>query len=246
MPLDAKALADATADIVKSHVAAATAPLLRRIEALEAREPERGEKGERGDRGEQGPSGVGVAGAMIDRGGVLILTLSNGQHCELGPVTGKDGTPGEKGERGEPGEKGEAGERGEQGLQGPQGERGEKGEKGERGDAGPRGEVGEKGERGDRGFGLESFDVKALEDGRSIELCFDGGDIRHTYELQFPIAIWRGVFREGATYQFGDMVTWGGSVWHADKETGAKPDSPDSGWRLAVKKGRDGKDAPKA
>ena len=45
------------------------------------------------------------------------------------------------------------------------------------------------------------------------------------------------------TYVRGDAVTWGGSLWIAQKETSAKPDSPESGFRLAVKKGRDGKDA---
>jgi hypothetical protein len=41
------------------------------------------------------------------------------------------------------------------------------------------------------------------------------------------------------------MVSWGGSVWHCDEAKGLKPDAPDSGWTLAVKRGRDGKDAPK-
>jgi hypothetical protein len=35
--------------------------------------------------------GVNLAGALIDRDGNLILTLSNGQTCPLGRVVGKDG-----------------------------------------------------------------------------------------------------------------------------------------------------------
>lgn len=208
MPLDAHELARATADIVKAH----TAPLLRRIEALEARKPERGEPGEKGDQGVPGPSGVGLAGAMIDRSGVLILTLSNGESLEIGPVIGKDGPPGEKGE------KGDTGERGEQGTQG------------------------EKGERGPAGFSLESFDVIPTDE-RTIELRFDAGDTRHTYELEFPVTVYRNVFKEGDTYARGDVVTWAGSAWHADRETKEKPGAPESGWSLMVKKGRDGKDA---
>ena len=72
---------------------------------------------------------------------------------------------------------------------------------------------------------------------------FTRGDTKHSFELEFPVIIDRGVFKEGQAYVRGDAVTWGGSLWIAQKETGAKPDGPDSGWRLAVKKGRDGKDA---
>lgn len=38
---------------------------------------------------ERGAPGVGVAGALIDRGGHLVLTLSNGETADLGPVVGK-------------------------------------------------------------------------------------------------------------------------------------------------------------
>ena len=38
-----------------------------------------------------GNDGVGVAGAMIDRDGCLLLTLSNGEMKNLGCVVGKDG-----------------------------------------------------------------------------------------------------------------------------------------------------------
>lgn len=241
MPLDAKALASATAEIVQKHVAQAVAPLLKRIEVLEQRPaPERGEKG---DPGEPGPCGTGLAGAMIDRSGVLILTLSNGEAREIGTVVGRDGEQGPPGERGEQGPAGEKGEIGPAGERGPQGERGEKGEAGPVGEKGERGDIGPIGEKGRDGFALEAFDIQHMGDGRTIEMSFDQDDIRHTYELQFPVAIYRGVYKAGETYQFGDLVTWAGSLWHAEKETSAKPDSPDGDWRLAVKKGRDGKDA---
>ena len=41
--------------------------------------------------------GVGLAGAMIDRSGALVVTLTNGQLRELGQVVGKDGAPGRDG-----------------------------------------------------------------------------------------------------------------------------------------------------
>lgn len=38
-----------------------------------------------------GKDGVGLAGALIDRHGELVLTLTNGETKNLGPVVGKDG-----------------------------------------------------------------------------------------------------------------------------------------------------------
>jgi hypothetical protein len=58
-----------------------------------------------------------------------------------------------------------------------------------------------------------------------------------------PALVDRGVWKEGETYEAGSAVSFGGSLWLAQRSTSAKPDSPDSGFRLAVKKGRDGKDA---
>lgn len=47
-----------------------------------------------------GKDGVGVAGALIDREGNLVLTLSNGETKSLGLVIGKDGEDGEDGNPG--------------------------------------------------------------------------------------------------------------------------------------------------
>ena len=50
-----------------------------------------------------------------------------------------------------------------------------------------------------------------------------------------------GVWKEGATYAAGDGVTLGGSFFIAQAETTAKPGKSDE-WRLAVKRGTDGRD----
>jgi hypothetical protein len=50
-----------------------------------------GLKGDKGDPGTKGADGVGLAGAMIDRDGNLMATLTNGEVKNLGPVVGKDG-----------------------------------------------------------------------------------------------------------------------------------------------------------
>lgn len=205
MPLDAKALADVTAEIVTRHVAQATAPLLKRIEALESRPlPEKGEKGEPG-QSIRGETGVGVAGALIDRSGVLILTLTDGTQRDLGPVVGKDGRDGEDGE---------------DGADGP---------------------PGEPGKDGKDGFNLADFDANVSEDGRTIEMAFADDTQKFVVEMKFPVPIYRGVFKEGEEYEAGDMATWGGSLWHCKEPTIEKPDA--GPWQLAVKKGRDGKDA---
>ncbi len=47
--------------------------------------------------GEDGADGVGMAGALIDRKGNLVVTMTNGEMKDLGPVVGKDGEPGAPG-----------------------------------------------------------------------------------------------------------------------------------------------------
>lgn len=99
---------------------------------------------------------------------------------------------------------------------------------------------GNDGQPGKNGFDLDDFDVERGDDGRTFVLKFDRGDIRHEYELTFPVPVYCGVFKEADEYVPGDMVTWAGSLWHCDKATTDKPGT--DSWTLAVKKGRDGKD----
>jgi len=128
--------------------------------------------------------GVGLAGAMIDRTGALVVTLSDGKMCPLGRVDGKDGDP---------------------------------------------------------GLGFDDMSIEQTGE-RQATLKFVRGEQVKTFDLTVPAVIDRGVFKEGQAYTLGDAVTFGGSLWIAQKDTGDKPDGPDTGWRLAVKKGRDGRD----
>lgn len=58
-----------------------------------------------------------------------------------------------------------------------------------------------------------------------------------------PVMVYRGVFKSGDEYLPGDTVTWGGSLWHCDTRTQDKPgETGSSGWTLAAKRGRDGRD----
>ena len=102
------------------------------------------------------------------------------------------------------------------------------------------GKDGEPGKDGRDGFSLDDFDCQPVDE-RTIKMTFVRGEVAHSYELQFPVIVYRGVFKEGESYERGDTVTWGGSLWHCDTPTKEKPGT--EAWTLAAKKGRDGKDA---
>lgn len=53
-----------------------------------------------GPQGDKGDAGIGLAGAVIDRSGSLIVTFSNGVSQSLGQVVGRDGAPGAPGQDG--------------------------------------------------------------------------------------------------------------------------------------------------
>jgi hypothetical protein len=142
-----------------------------------------------GKDGEPGKDGVGLAGAIIDRAGELVVTLTNGETRNLGPVVGKDGEPGKPGAD---------------------------------------------------GFGFD--DLEASYDGeKTVTLTFTKGERVKEFAFTLPVVIDRGIYAEGKEYKAGDGATWAGSFWIAQKDTSSKPgDGGD--WRLAVKKGRDGRD----
>lgn len=134
-----------------------------------------------------GADGIGLADALIDKDGNLVVTMTDGRTKTLGLVVGKDGERGRDGET----------------------------------------------------FTLDDFDIEPTGD-RTLEFKFLRGDAMHTFELEFPIPIFRGAWKEG-TWRKGDMAVWGGSLWAATKDTDAKPDTEGSGWMIAARKGRDGK-----
>ena len=87
--------------------------------------------------------------------------------------------------------------------------------------------------------GIPSFDIEQIDE-RNFQLSFTDtmGDVE-TSELSIPVMIYRGTYSPG-TYKNGDTVTWGGSLWHCDRETDTKPGQSED-WTLCAKKGRDGK-----
>jgi hypothetical protein len=183
-----------------------------------------GRNGEDGKDGPQGKDGLGLAGGLIDRDGNLVMTLTDGSIRSVGVVVGRDGV---NGERGEQGLQGLPGERGEQGLQGLPGERGDKGLDGKDGrDA----------------FELVQLTFETDGDRNIIVSRKCSGDEEPKKSiLSFPIPIDRGVYKTETSYQKGDTVSWGGSLWIAQVDTSDKPETSKD-WRLSVKRGRDGKD----
>lgn len=65
-----------------------------------------GPRGEHGQKGLDGKDGVGVAGALVNGKGELLLTLSNGTLEPLGQVVGRDGKDGKDGLHGKDGKDG--------------------------------------------------------------------------------------------------------------------------------------------
>lgn len=171
------------------------------VDGKDGRDGLDGVHGKDGLDGRDGQDGVGVAGALKDHEGSLILTLTNGETRSLGMVDGKDGRDGVDGRDGKDGE------------------------------------------RGVPGFSLDAFDTSIKEDGRTVLLKFAQGEVEEVHELCFPVTIDRGVYKADKAYDRGDEVTWGGSLWIAQRDValGEKPEGSDA-WRLAVKRGRDGKD----
>jgi len=156
-----------------------------------------------------------------------------------------------------PGPTGETGPEGKRGLQGEKGDRGEKGDKGEPGKVGPVGTDGKDGERGQKGEpGRNAADLTLLQeyidqrvermaeaasittaDGGRTLLWSLGGKV---HQIKTAVVLDAGVWKEGA-YSSGDGVTLGGSFFIAQADTTAKPGKSDD-WRLAVKRGADGRD----
>lgn len=92
------------------------------------------------------------------------------------------------------------------------------------------------------GMSIEDLTVEDDGDGR-VTFRFARGEVSREFTIRVPRFKDLGVYREGQANQKGDGVTFGGSFWIAQQDDPpGKPGDPDSGWRLAVKKGRDGKD----
>lgn len=242
---DGKAFGEQMVEVVRSYVDEVTAPLRERIVAQDA-EIAALKAIPAAERGEPGMPGADGKDADMD---------ALKAHCEAlvaalpRPENGKDGRDGTDGKDGLDGEKGADGKDGSDGV-------GLAGAMIDRDGAlnvtltngevrilGPVvGRDGINGERGEAGFSLTDFDTDWRPEDKTLILRWEAGENSYSHELFVPYVRDMGVWGEGKSYLKGDGVTWGGSFWIAQDDTAEKPEASGKSWRLAVKRGRDGKD----
>lgn len=256
---------------VAERIAAAFVPVTERIKSLEQRAPVPGPKGDPGDRGEKGDAGAAADTAEIIEHAKRVSADAVSSVLErIATIEQRAPERGEKGDTGERGEAGTEGPTGPMGPEGPPGPRGEKGESGPAGIAGDRGQEGPEGKpgrdgrdglpgvQGEKGIdGLNGKDGRDGIDGKDglgvsdLDVAYDGertftfrwsnGERKEERAFVVPMVIDRGVFKAETQYRKGDAVTFGGSIFIAQRDTDARPETSDD-WRLGVKRGRDGKD----
>lgn len=100
---------------------------------------------------------------------------------------------------------------------------------------------GKDGVNGRDGVGFDDLQVE-YDGVKTVTFKLEREGVTKQFDLVMPVVVDCGIYTEGKTYTPGDGVTWAGAYWIAKSETSAKPDDANSGFRLAVKKGRDGKD----
>jgi integrin beta 3 len=127
------------------------------------------------------------------------------------------------------------------GVPGPEGKRGLQGERGQKGEHGRNAtDLALLQEHIDQRFErmFKAASVTTADGGRTLRWAI--GETVH--EIKTAIVLDAGVWKEGTAYVAGDGVTLGGSFFIAQADTTAKPGKSDE-WRLAVKRGTDGRDA---
>lgn len=228
---------------------------------------ERGADGAQGVAGERGADGINGKDADED---AIVQRVLAGIPLPKDGERGPPGEKGDPGEQGPVGRDGAAGERGADGLPGMDGAPGRDGIDGKsvtvedlRGLI--EGEVvkalldferrasdvmqraieriptPKDGRDGADGLSIEDLTVTDDGDG-NVTLAFLRGEVRREFALRLPRFKDCGVYRPDAQYQKGDGVSWAGSFFIAQMDgPPGKPETDGSGWRLAVKRGRDGK-----
>lgn len=235
--------------------------------------PKDGAKGDRGEAGERGADATVDLDALALKAAELIPTPKDGTNGQDGArgepgINGKDADPvtpalvlealsaspdllqkavdlhlkAHPPAAGKDGADGLNGKDGADGREGLEGKPGRDGRDGTVGMPGRDGEKGQDGLDGRDGLGFDDIDVQ-FDGERSFSFKFVKGTQEKTFgSFVLPSVIYRGVYKEGQVYQKGDAATFGGSLWIAQKDTKTKPGTHED-WKLAVKRGSDGKDA---
>jgi hypothetical protein len=173
-----------------------------------------GAHGERGPQGEKGIDGIGLADALIDRDGHLVLTLSDGRTKSLGVVQGRDGRD----------------------VDMTVVETKIKAFAAEEVANIPPPKDGQDGRDGVDGFGFDHMTLVTDDRGRSF-LKFVMGDREQSFHVPWSFPDQK-TWTHGKDYLQGDGVTFKGSYWRAMRDTRDRPGESDA-WRLVVRAGRD-------
>jgi len=194
--------------------------------------------------------------------GLKAMVAELTARLETQITTGPPGPPGERGADGAPGRDGAAGRDGIDGLPGtdgasvlgPEGPAGRDGRDGlpgvpgvtgEKGQSGIDGKDGRDGLDGKDGLGFDDFHVE--HDGRrGLTFVMQRGDQVKTWPIVLPVPMYADEIKWLPDHRYAaqDVVMWDGSGWLCkDAESiGKKPGTPQSGWVLIIKRGRDGID----
>lgn len=97
---------------------------------------------------------------------------------------------------------------------------------------------GREGINGKDGFTPDDFDIEIKGRVLTIKMKCGSGIVSRETRLD-GLPQYRGTYKSGSAYENGDAVTYGGSLFIAEQDTAAAPETDSSGWRLAVKRGRD-------
>lgn len=229
-------------DLIKERAAAVVAEAEARVAQAEAR-----------------------AAAIDARVDERLASLKDGADGRDG-TDGKDGADGKDGEPGRDGTDGRDGVDGKDGIDGRDGINGENGKDGADGKDGVDGKDGRHGENGKDGRdgrdGQDVDDITVVQDGALIEIGFQVGDIRTTFELELPhgpagkdgqdgkdgergeigpvgkiaaVTPWA----PGVSYE-ADIRSHNGATWQATKDTANEPGGED--WVCIAARGANGDD----
>jgi hypothetical protein len=102
------------------------------------------------------------------------------------------------------------------------------------------------GKDGEPGLGFDDMTVE-FDGHRCLTFRFVRGEKTKEFRFALPSPAYKEVYRPEETYFFGDMVSFGGSIWSCMAPVATtKPGQGNPDWRLACKHGRDGRDGKSA
>lgn len=98
------------------------------------------------------------------------------------------------------------------------------------------------GERGQDGIKATDFEIVDREEDFVVRVKVGDQVIGHSLTKPSIADHYKGIWSPGL-HKRGSLVTWGGSLWMAQRDTEVKPETKgNDDWKLVVKRGRDGKD----